>query len=393
MEKIWEEEIPNIPTSPPAHPTETPVGPPKKRGLWGMINERASSWTEGEEKKKQRLEKEEMEKELDRKLKEKEKELSEKKVLPPPPTHPSVAFQDLPSLAAPKPLLPPPPPPRRSEARRLPPPFVAKPDDITHSPVDDTPPKPDDTPPHASHIPLPESRPESPAAPPPLPRRAASRRPLSMALTGSRPGTPLVKEEPVVAKDEPVDAKDEPVVAKEETVEPDPVEPVKDDPVVVESKAEVNGNATEELAKEEDFPVVQDKDLNVTDSDSDADSIVVEMEKPKPDSEPTGFEDRPLPPPLPRRARPVPPPPPVEGVAPLQGSTDTEGEAGNDERDGFRTPPEFVNGSDSPINEDELEDETDRGMYIGDATWEERTWKDLVKIKEDLFWARVGGLR
>lgn len=32
-------------------------------------------------------------------------------------------------------------------------------------------------------------------------------------------------------------------------------------------------------------------------------------------------------------------------------------------------------------------------VYIGDATWEERTWKELAKLKEDMFWARVGGLR
>ena len=32
-------------------------------------------------------------------------------------------------------------------------------------------------------------------------------------------------------------------------------------------------------------------------------------------------------------------------------------------------------------------------VYIGDATWEERTWKELVKMRETLFWARVGCLR
>lgn len=41
--------------------------------------------------------------------------------------------------------------------------------------------------------------------------------------------------------------------------------------------------------------------------------------------------------------------------------------------------------------------QTDEGadseVYVGDTTWEERTWKELVKLKEDMFWARVGGLR
>jgi hypothetical protein len=41
----------------------------------------------------------------------------------------------------------------------------------------------------------------------------------------------------------------------------------------------------------------------------------------------------------------------------------------------------------------QTEEHTDSEVYIGDATWEERTWKELVKLKEDMFWARVGGLR
>jgi len=29
--------------------------------------------------------------------------------------------------------------------------------------------------------------------------------------------------------------------------------------------------------------------------------------------------------------------------------------------------------------------------YVGDGTWEERTWKELTRLREDMFWARVGG--
>ncbi|KAF8635386.1 hypothetical protein AX15_000389 [Amanita polypyramis BW_CC] len=32
-------------------------------------------------------------------------------------------------------------------------------------------------------------------------------------------------------------------------------------------------------------------------------------------------------------------------------------------------------------------------VYVGDATWEERTWKELVRLREDMFWARIGALR
>ncbi|KAG1877054.1 hypothetical protein C8R48DRAFT_768611 [Suillus tomentosus] len=35
----------------------------------------------------------------------------------------------------------------------------------------------------------------------------------------------------------------------------------------------------------------------------------------------------------------------------------------------------------------------DEEGYAGDATWEDRTWKEIVRLKEDMFWARVGGVR
>ncbi|KIP12093.1 hypothetical protein PHLGIDRAFT_82261 [Phlebiopsis gigantea 11061_1 CR5-6] len=37
--------------------------------------------------------------------------------------------------------------------------------------------------------------------------------------------------------------------------------------------------------------------------------------------------------------------------------------------------------------------EDDPGIYVGDSTWEERTWKELVKLREEMFWARIGGIR
>jgi hypothetical protein len=32
-------------------------------------------------------------------------------------------------------------------------------------------------------------------------------------------------------------------------------------------------------------------------------------------------------------------------------------------------------------------------VYVGEATWEERAWKELARLREDMFWARVGGVR
>lgn len=31
--------------------------------------------------------------------------------------------------------------------------------------------------------------------------------------------------------------------------------------------------------------------------------------------------------------------------------------------------------------------------FASDATWEERTWKELARLKEEMFWARTGGIR
>jgi len=38
-------------------------------------------------------------------------------------------------------------------------------------------------------------------------------------------------------------------------------------------------------------------------------------------------------------------------------------------------------------------EETDKGQYVGDGSWDEKTWKELVRLREDMFWARVGGFR
>ncbi|KAI0676389.1 hypothetical protein C8Q78DRAFT_960715 [Trametes maxima] len=34
----------------------------------------------------------------------------------------------------------------------------------------------------------------------------------------------------------------------------------------------------------------------------------------------------------------------------------------------------------------------DQGQYVGDATWEERTYKKLVRLREEMFWARIGAV-
>ena len=44
--------------------------------------------------------------------------------------------------------------------------------------------------------------------------------------------------------------------------------------------------------------------------------------------------------------------------------------------------------SDKPGAEPEFA--PDGTPYVGDGTWEERTWKELTRLREDMFWARVG---
>ncbi|KAI0325933.1 hypothetical protein GY45DRAFT_1438031 [Cubamyces sp. BRFM 1775] len=42
--------------------------------------------------------------------------------------------------------------------------------------------------------------------------------------------------------------------------------------------------------------------------------------------------------------------------------------------------------------EKEKEEKEDEGRCVGDATWEERTYKELVRLREEMFWARVGAV-
>jgi hypothetical protein len=47
-------------------------------------------------------------------------------------------------------------------------------------------------------------------------------------------------------------------------------------------------------------------------------------------------------------------------------------------------------------NEERMKQEKEektRVAYVGDATWEEKTWKEIVRLREDMFWARIGGVR
>jgi Rab guanine nucleotide exchange factor SEC2 len=75
---------------------------------------------------------------------------------------------------------------------------------------------------------------------------------------------------------------------------------------------------------------------------------------------------------------------------------------GND-RDWEEVQAEDANGDkDSKSDDDktvkfteakDLKSDESNGAFVGDTTWEERTWKELVRLREEMFWARIGALR
>ena len=98
-------------------------------------------------------------------------------------------------------------------------------------------------------------------------------------------------------------------------------------------------------------------------------------------SSPPSQESEPTPP----RSAPAPAPAPV----PQRPSLDDQqrrASSFSDRRDETSTPRR-ASISTTNTHVDELE------VYIGDATWEERTWKVLVRLREDMFYARLGSVR
>lgn len=75
-------------------------------------------------------------------------------------------------------------------------------------------------------------------------------------------------------------------------------------------------------------------------------------------------------------------PPPL----PARPSTDHQRRASNFS-DRHESSPRRPSISNANANGEEPE------VYIGDATWEERTWKVLVRLREDMFYARLGSVR
>ena len=82
-------------------------------------------------------------------------------------------------------------------------------------------------------------------------------------------------------------------------------------------------------------------------------------------------------------------------LAPINGLDNPDEAKTNGVIKGYLNHNHHVNG----VVEDEEEVDSkaheteDEGQYVSDGSWEEKTWKELVRLREDMFWARLGGFR
>ncbi|KAK0203641.1 hypothetical protein DFS33DRAFT_818607 [Desarmillaria ectypa] len=393
VERIWEEEVPLLPPPPiPAasNGDKLPV-PPRRRGLWGMasaLGERATSWS-GDDKEKKKLQvQKEKEKKPDLTWEQNQaKAMAQNENLrgkfAPPPIHPSLSTAlKNPPIVVPAPV--PPPLPRRNDRRPVPPPPP------TAAAQEAEPPISGNRPQTPTRVPLPDSRPAtpaSPAAPPPLPRRAAARG--VRHLPGSRPGTP--KPEGVSTEKAEEDEKEKEKKAQDNDREKEESDAKEDENSKTEARNEGENveKEVEHFAAEERSPTPEVPTTEPSEKSGPEPGVVEAEEKPptpegaketKLSSSEGNESDTPS----------SPTPSHVNGRVDL-GDRNVQ-PASNDENEKFESPVESVPESDNGKEESDDEDEN-KEAYISDTTWEERTWKELVRIKEDMFWARVGGLR
>ncbi|KAH9036215.1 proline-rich protein [Lactarius pseudohatsudake] len=426
LEKIWEEEVQPLPAPPPhrevasANVDKPPV-PPRRRtkpgGFWGVASsfglDRVPGWTESDKDQKAEPE-------------------TEKRRFVAPPRR----------VASPQPIsLTPPPLPSRNRSRPRTPaveedaagrrassgttsssrdsqspsshrqgtPDSTKPEKSPTlskvAPVQEEAPNAEDvvvhhdpSPASAVQLPGPPSRTGSPA-PPPVPRRAARRAvppPPPAARTASPAPAPEVSPAKVAEPNGHVkpETRTDPDTKANAPNSPEPDSPPKEERIEVAGppteaaestspKAEVLADAepdktairseTEEKHQPqpgEDHSTAAHRDgadLERTSTpQSPSDETDLEMIR-KAAEEKAAEKARHPPPPPPRHPRPV-RPTSAQSYSPEK-STHPPGKFDKPEEPAFAP---------------------DGTPYVGDGTWEERTWKELTRLREDAFWARVG---
>lgn len=356
------------------------------------LGERAASWS-GDATGSRRSSQERVKKDDTVTAKEKEDTRKEKGLPSPPPLHPNLSAPLRVAPSAQNKPSTPPPLPKRSQGRR------AHTAGSPTSPVngdDSTPVQSEDQSNSKSErrlssqahlVPLPESRPgtptarsaspapmatvteESPSAPastpapPPLPRRAAARgtRPaVGEAGPTSRPSTPANLEAKAEGTKDTTEAPAPVPVTQSDVVLP--IEGDKksgDESPIPDIENGIGGESVEQ--KKEHAETAQE----VTNE-------VLKEEVPRTSSpDPVDHEDQ-----------------------EKHGEGEKEAIVLNDDKPTIAEVEELT----AESKEDgEVKDKNrtaeDKEVYIGDTTWEERTWKELVKLREDMFWARIGGRR
>ncbi|KIK68711.1 hypothetical protein GYMLUDRAFT_68555 [Collybiopsis luxurians FD-317 M1] len=434
-----------MPPAPPMHPTltanessasanssantpSTPPRPPRKRGLWGTLGslgERAANWssssannsrpsTPGAEEKEKRL-----------------------------PPAPALASGTVPPAASSSTTAPP-PLPRRNEGRAksassakeeaatsVPPSTADAPfsNDIIddqhgeshelvfsasphHSPLS----SPRNSQ-EAARIPLPESRPATPqtggtlppsrtaspapggapgaaGAPPPIPRRAVGRgaRPMSiskapMTVADKSAETSDSSKEPISGtvdgtegqKDDK--AKEE---VREKTKEGD-VEVRQEGAGDVKQDTDVKVDATEPDKREGQNPEGQGINAENADGDSSENAEVKEGAQEEEKDEKKAEDEK------------------VNGTetAKVNGAVTEVTEGTLDKKEENTDVPVESASKDASLEEkidpsqesNTAEQEGSGYPYVGSTTWEERTWKEIIRLKEGMYWARVGGVQ
>ncbi|KAH9899259.1 hypothetical protein C8Q73DRAFT_753419 [Cubamyces lactineus] len=182
------------------------------------------------------------------------------------------------------------------------------------------------------HDERPPSRTASPV-PPPLPRRAAARaRPSSIIVSQPQ------QEQQQVTKDGAADAPAQAEGAA--AAQTEPTAPITEEPAAVEEDASKHATESEGEQKESAPGLHEDVSKDEAQVNGDVTSVV--------ESE-------------------------------LEAKSEAEAEGGEE-------------AAVAADEEKEKEEKEDQGRCVGEATWEERTYKELVRLREEMFWARVGAV-
>ncbi|KAF6745016.1 hypothetical protein DFP72DRAFT_1018276 [Ephemerocybe angulata] len=276
-----------------------------------------------------------------------------------------------------------------------------------------------------SEVPLPESRPTSPeaparvaspaiasvvngaaaiATPPPLPRRAPARRavpaPPGVEGAGSRPGTPSPLQQENVAElggklvkgggaEGPADGEEKKSGSEKEKEGEKGREVEKEAGDAKEEEKESKEHASSDpLSSDDEFvdaPVAATPNGDTEYINSEVPSIVTTATS-VPDLNGSKV---------------------VKEKQSFETVKDAEGALSQEEINATTTVTGIDIDTQSPTaltdpkgtdegkgDESDAEDDSNsKESYIGDATWEERTWKELARLKEDMFWARIGARR